>query len=85
MQTSDVIGSPDIKYGNVDVFSNGGRLQPGCYKNESNIRECNIILCLILHILCKLYFTSVGKALKCSNKRGMTLLKKSFQKKYKSR
>ena len=40
MQTSDVLGSPDLRIGNVDVLSNGGRLQPGCYSDEDNISEC---------------------------------------------
>ena len=41
MQTSDLVGSSEDKYGNVNVFSNGGRLQPGCYKNETDIQQCN--------------------------------------------
>ena len=40
IQTSDVLGTSDNKIGNVDVLSNGGRLQPGCYSNENNIAEC---------------------------------------------
>lgn len=40
MQTSDILGNPERRIGNADVLSNGGRLQPGCYRNESNIREC---------------------------------------------
>ena len=39
LQTSDILGYPDTKIGNVDVLSNGGRLQPGCYKNSKNINE----------------------------------------------
>ena len=39
MQTSDVIGSPDKKIGTFDVFSNGGRLQPGCYIDQDKIKQ----------------------------------------------
>ncbi len=42
MQTSDLLGNPDNKIGNVDVLSSGGRLQPGCYSNSNNIHECNL-------------------------------------------
>ena len=41
IQTSDVIGAPDSKIGNIDALSNGGRLQSGCYSDEKNISECN--------------------------------------------
>ena len=41
LQTSDVLGSPDLRIGSVNVLSNGGRLQPGCYSDENNITECN--------------------------------------------
>ena len=41
LQTSDILGSPDLRIGNVNVLSNGGRLQPGCYSDENNITECN--------------------------------------------
>ena len=51
MQTSDILGSSDSKIGNVDVLSNGGRIQPGCYRNENNINECKIpIFCNIISI-----------------------------------
>ena len=40
LQTSDILGYPDNKIGNADVLSNGGRLQPGCYKDSNNIKEC---------------------------------------------
>ena len=41
MQTSDIIGSPELlNLGMVNVFSNGGRLQPGCYTNEKDISQC---------------------------------------------
>ena len=46
MHTSDVIGDPESRIGNVDVYTNGGRLQPGCYNNENNITECKIDLLL---------------------------------------
>ena len=42
MHTSDVIGDPESRIGNVDVYTNGGRLQPGCYNNENNITGCKI-------------------------------------------
>ena len=42
MHTSDVNGDPESRYGNVDVYSAGGRLQPGCYYDENNITQCNI-------------------------------------------
>ena len=42
MHTSDVNGDPESRYGNVDVYSAGGRLQPGCYKDENNITQCNV-------------------------------------------
>ena len=51
MQTSDVLGSPDNKYGNVNVFSNGGRIQPGCYDNDTDIRQCNFIILYISKFL----------------------------------
>ena len=41
IQTGDLLGNPEKKIGNVNVYSNGGRLQPGCYTSESNIFECN--------------------------------------------
>ena len=41
MHTSDVNGDPESRYGNVDVYSAGGRLQPGCYYDENNITQCN--------------------------------------------
>ena len=41
MHTSDVNGDPEGMHGQVDVYSAGGRLQPGCYKNESDINLCN--------------------------------------------
>ena len=41
LQTSDILGNPDAKLGNLNVILNGGRLQPGCFKNENNITECN--------------------------------------------
>ena len=40
-QTSDVLGAPESKIGNINAFLNGGRLQTGCYSNENNISECN--------------------------------------------
>ena len=40
MHTSDVNGDPESRYGNVDVYSAGGRLQPGCYYDENNITQC---------------------------------------------
>ena len=44
MQTSDVLGNPDQKMGNVNVFSNGGRLQPGCYTDKNNINQLGYAL-----------------------------------------
>ena len=43
IQTGDLLGNPEMKMGNVNVYSNGGRLQPGCYTNESNIFECESV------------------------------------------
>ncbi len=40
IHTSDVIGDPESKLGNVDVYANGGRLQPGCYYNQNYINQC---------------------------------------------
>ena len=40
MHTSDIIGDPEGRFGNVDVYTNGGRLQPGCYNNEEDIHQC---------------------------------------------
>ena len=34
------LGTSDKQIGNVDVLSNGGRLQPGCYSDENNVNEC---------------------------------------------
>ena len=39
MHTSDVIGDPENRIGNVDVYANGGRLQPGCYDSETDINQ----------------------------------------------
>ena len=45
MQTSDVLGNPDAKnMANVNVFSNGGRLQPGCYSDQNNINQLGYAL-----------------------------------------
>ena len=43
IQTSDILGSPGLRIGNVNVLPNGGRLQPGCYSDENNISECKYI------------------------------------------
>ena len=43
LQTSDILGTPDERFGNLNVQSNGGRLQPGCFRNENNISECKIL------------------------------------------
>ena len=51
MHTSDVNGDPESRYGNVDVYSAGGRLQPGCYYDENNITQCNtyrIQICIVI-------------------------------------
>ena len=45
LQTSDVLGAPESKIGDINAFSNGGRLQTGCYSNENNISECNHCNC----------------------------------------
>ena len=37
LQTSDILGSPDARLGNLNVQLNGGRIQPGCHKNENNM------------------------------------------------
>ena len=45
MQTSDVLGNPDAKnMANVNVFSDGGRLQPGCYTDKNNINQLGYAL-----------------------------------------
>ena len=60
MQTSDILGSSDSKIGNVDVLSNGGRIQPGCYRNENNINECKIpIFCNIISIFFFIYWQKI--------------------------
>ena len=41
LQTSDILGNPDAKLGNLNVILNGGRLQPGCFTNENNITQCD--------------------------------------------
>ena len=41
LQTSDILGTPDAKLGNLNVILNGGRLQPGCFTNENNITQCD--------------------------------------------
>ena len=93
IQTSDVLGSPDVKKGNVDVLFNGGRLQPGCYSNESFINECDILLLLLLLLFqhnfiltVKYYiFFKVGKAIKCSFDLGIRLFENSMSSYYKAR
>ncbi len=40
LHTADILGDPDSKYGSVDIYANGGRLQPGCYTNTSDITQC---------------------------------------------
>ena len=39
--TSDVIGTPDSKFNGINVYINGGRLQPGCYTNSTDISQRN--------------------------------------------
>ena len=51
MQTSDVLGSPDKKIGSFNVFSNGGRLQPGCYTNENSIQQCMELSRKLVHLI----------------------------------
>ena len=41
LQTSDILGNPNAKLGNLNVILNGGRLQPGCFTNENNITQCD--------------------------------------------
>ena len=41
LQTSDILGTPDARLGNLNVILNGGRLQPGCFTNENNITQCD--------------------------------------------
>ena len=51
------LGTSDKQIGNVNVLSNGGRLQPGCYSDENNVNECKDILCPSWRISC--YRTTV--------------------------
>ena len=44
LQTSDILGNPNAKLGNLNVILNGGRLQPGCFTNENNITQCDYFI-----------------------------------------
>ena len=58
LQTSDILGTPNAKLGNLNVILNGGRLQPGCFTNENNITQCDFfqyIFFLILKINLKFF------------------------------
>ena len=85
MQTSDILGNPDKKIGNVDVLSNGGRLQAGCYTNENNIFECEKAWAILWRPLFNNLPFSVGSAVKCSFDRGVQLFSNSLNNAYKSR
>ena len=55
LQTSDILGNPNAKLGNLNVILNGGRLQPGCFTNENNITQCDYFnICFLFFEIKKL-------------------------------